>query len=154
MPWHRLLLIHVFTLLTWLAVGQRVTDATGGFQADRLRILDDPEIDLDQPWPGRYQVETYLPLREDAAPRLSMERGPAAHHISGPRSLHSRALSRGLVGLLQPGCPSASGRQALSVAVRGSRRQPPELSQQGLEWREQRERQRQQQRCAVYECGR
>ena len=60
MPWHRLLLIHVFTLLTWLAVGQRVTDATGGFQAYRLRILDDPEIDLDQPWLGRYQVETYL----------------------------------------------------------------------------------------------
>jgi len=60
MPWHRLLLIHVFTLLTWLAVGQRVTDATGGFQAYRLRVLDDPEINLYQPWLGRYQVETYL----------------------------------------------------------------------------------------------
>jgi dolichol-phosphate mannosyltransferase len=60
MPWHRLLMIRVFTLLTWLAVGQRVTDATGGFQAYRLRILDDPEIDLHQPWLGRYQVETYL----------------------------------------------------------------------------------------------
>lgn len=60
MPWHRLLLIHVFTLLTSLAVGQRVTDATGGFQAYRLRVLDDPEIDLHQPWLGRYEVETYL----------------------------------------------------------------------------------------------
>jgi glycosyltransferase involved in cell wall biosynthesis len=60
MPWHRLLLIHVFTLLTSLAVGQRVTDATGGFQAYRLRILDDPQIVLHQPWLGRYQVETYL----------------------------------------------------------------------------------------------
>jgi len=60
MPWHRLLLIKVFTWLTWLAVGQRVTDATGGFQAYRLRVLDDPRIDLHQPWLGRYQVETYL----------------------------------------------------------------------------------------------
>jgi dolichol-phosphate mannosyltransferase len=60
MPWHRLLLIQVFTTLTWMAVGQRVTDATGGFQAYRLGILDDPEIDLHQPWLGRYQVETYL----------------------------------------------------------------------------------------------
>lgn len=60
MPWHRLLMIRVFTLLTTLAVGQRVTDATGGFQAYRMRILDDPEIDLHQPWLGRYQVETYL----------------------------------------------------------------------------------------------
>jgi len=60
MPWHRLLLIHLFTVLTSLAIGQRVTDATGGFQAYRLRILDDPQIDLDQPWLGRYQVETYL----------------------------------------------------------------------------------------------
>jgi glycosyltransferase involved in cell wall biosynthesis len=60
MPWHRLLLVKVFTWLTWLAVGQRVTDATGGFQAYRLRVLDDPSIDLQQPWLGRYQVETYL----------------------------------------------------------------------------------------------
>jgi glycosyltransferase involved in cell wall biosynthesis len=60
MPWHRLLLIQVFTWLTWLAVGQRVTDATGGFQAYRLRLLQDPEIDLHQRWLGRYQVETYL----------------------------------------------------------------------------------------------
>jgi len=63
MPWHRLLLIQVFTVLTTLAVGQRVTDATGGFQAYRLSILDDPSIDLDQPWLGRYQVETYLMVK-------------------------------------------------------------------------------------------
>jgi dolichol-phosphate mannosyltransferase len=60
MPWHRLLLIRLFTWLTLLAVGQRVTDATGGFQAYRLRVLDDSTIDLHQPWLGRYQVETYL----------------------------------------------------------------------------------------------
>jgi dolichol-phosphate mannosyltransferase len=59
-PWHRLFLIQVFTALFSILVGQRVTDATGGYQAYRLRILDDSRIDLHQPWLGRYEVETYL----------------------------------------------------------------------------------------------
>jgi dolichol-phosphate mannosyltransferase len=63
MPGHRLLLIRLFTALTSLAIGQRVTDATGGFQAYRLRLLDDPRIDLHQKWLGRYEVETYLFVR-------------------------------------------------------------------------------------------
>jgi len=60
MPWHRLQLIKVFTFLTRVALRQRITDATGGYQAYRLHVLDDPTIDLHQPWLGRYEVETYL----------------------------------------------------------------------------------------------
>jgi dolichol-phosphate mannosyltransferase len=60
MPWHRLFLIQVFTVLFSLLVGRRVTDATGGYQAYRLKILDDPRIRIHQPWLGRYEVETYL----------------------------------------------------------------------------------------------
>jgi dolichol-phosphate mannosyltransferase len=59
-PWHRLLMIRLFTVLFSTLVGQRVTDATGGYQAYRLRILDDKRIDLHQTWLGRYEVETYL----------------------------------------------------------------------------------------------
>lgn len=59
-PWHRLVLIELFTVLFSILVGQRVTDATGGYQAYRLRILDDSRIDLHQAWLGRYEVETYL----------------------------------------------------------------------------------------------
>ena len=59
-PWHRLLMIQVFTVLFSILAGQRVTDATGGYQAYRLKILDDPRIDLHQAWLGRYEVETYL----------------------------------------------------------------------------------------------
>jgi len=59
-PWHRLFLIQVFTVLFSILAGKRVTDATGGYQAYRLRILDDPRINLHQPWLGRYEVETYL----------------------------------------------------------------------------------------------
>jgi len=60
MPWHRLQLIKVFTLLARILLRQKITDATGGYQAYRLSILDDPTIDLHQPWLGRYEVETYL----------------------------------------------------------------------------------------------
>jgi dolichol-phosphate mannosyltransferase len=60
MPWHRLLLIRLFTVLFSILVGRRVTDATGGYQAYRLKILDDPRVQLHQPWLGRYEVETYL----------------------------------------------------------------------------------------------
>jgi len=60
MPWHRLFLIQVFTVLFSVLVGRRVTDATGGYQAYRLRLLDDPRIDIHQQWLGRYEVETYL----------------------------------------------------------------------------------------------
>jgi dolichol-phosphate mannosyltransferase len=60
MPWHRALLIRLFTILLSLAVGQRVTDGTGGFQAYRLDLLDDPRIRIHQRWLGRYEVETYL----------------------------------------------------------------------------------------------
>ena len=59
-PWHRLFMIQVFTVLFSLLAGRRVTDATGGYQAYRLKILDDPRIDLHQAWLGRYEVETYL----------------------------------------------------------------------------------------------
>lgn len=59
-PWHRLFMIQVFTVLFSILAGQRVTDATGGYQAYRLSILDDPRINLHQPWLGRYEVETYL----------------------------------------------------------------------------------------------
>jgi dolichol-phosphate mannosyltransferase len=60
MPWHRLFLIQVFTVLFSVLVGRRVTDATGGYQAYRLKILDDTRVRLHQPWLGRYEVETYL----------------------------------------------------------------------------------------------
>jgi dolichol-phosphate mannosyltransferase len=59
-PWHRLLMIQLFTVLFSILAGQHVTDATGGYQAYRLKILDDRRIDLHQAWLGRYEVETYL----------------------------------------------------------------------------------------------
>src|SRR5207245_7865934 len=39
---------------------RRLTDVTNGFRAYRLSLLDDPRIDLSQPWLDRYELEYYL----------------------------------------------------------------------------------------------
>lgn len=46
-----------------LAAGQRMTDTTNGYRALRLSVLDDPAIDLGQPWLDAYDLEPYLLLR-------------------------------------------------------------------------------------------
>jgi dolichol-phosphate mannosyltransferase len=40
-----------------------VTESTNGFRAFRSGLLDDPRIDLDQPWLDEYGLEPYLYLR-------------------------------------------------------------------------------------------
>ncbi len=59
-PWHRWVMIRIFTILFSILTGQRVTDGTGGYQAYRISVLDDKRIDLWQPWLRRYEIETYL----------------------------------------------------------------------------------------------
>jgi dolichol-phosphate mannosyltransferase len=111
-PWHRLFMIQVFTVLFSILAGRRVTDATGGYQAYRLGILDDPRIDLHQPWLGRYEVETYLFAKtllcgyrwKEIPIRITYkERGP-----------YTRAAYRRLVGLLPPGAAAQARAEALT----------------------------------------
>jgi dolichol-phosphate mannosyltransferase len=40
-----------------------MTDTTNGYRALRLSLLDDPRLDLDQPWLDAYDLEPYLLLR-------------------------------------------------------------------------------------------
>lgn len=49
----------VFSVLTF----RRVTDATNGFRVFRATILDDPTIDISQPWLESYELEPYLPYK-------------------------------------------------------------------------------------------
>jgi dolichol-phosphate mannosyltransferase len=46
----------VFSVVTW----HRVTDATNGFRAFFLNILDRPEFNVNQDWLNRYELEPYL----------------------------------------------------------------------------------------------
>jgi dolichol-phosphate mannosyltransferase len=50
-------------LFSWAAsliLGRRFTDITCGFRAYRLSLLDDPALNLDQPWLDRYEFEYYV----------------------------------------------------------------------------------------------
>ena len=50
----------LYSVVFSLLVLRRVTDATNGFRVFRSTILDDPEIDISQPWLDRYELEPYL----------------------------------------------------------------------------------------------
>ncbi len=60
LPLFRRLTIRLFTAIVNLAVGFKGTDITCGFRAYRLDLFDHPEIDIDQAWLGRYEMEYYI----------------------------------------------------------------------------------------------
>ena len=111
-PWHRLKLIKLFTFLAKVGLRQDITDATGGYQAYRLSILNDPSIDLHQRWLGRYRSRD-IPDGQDAARRLPVERDSHQHHVPGHWHIHPRTGSYRLVGLLPADRAAAPRFQAL-----------------------------------------
>jgi len=60
LPLFRHLAIKLFTFFINIILGFKGTDITCGFRAYRLSILDNPEINIDQEWLGRYEMEYYL----------------------------------------------------------------------------------------------
>ena len=50
----------LYSLLLSILVGQRITDATNGFRAFRLSIFDYPDINIEQDWLDRYELEPYI----------------------------------------------------------------------------------------------
>jgi dolichol-phosphate mannosyltransferase len=63
MPFYRKVATRVHPLLFSLVARRWVTESTNGFRAVHRRVLDDPEIDLDQAWLDEYELEPYLYLR-------------------------------------------------------------------------------------------
>lgn len=62
-PLFREISTRVFSIAFTLATGKRITDGTNGFRAFFLSILDDSDIDLNQPWLNTYELEPYLLYR-------------------------------------------------------------------------------------------
>lgn len=60
MPAYRKLATRLHPWLMSKFVGKHLTESTNGFRAFRLSILDDPRIDLSQPWLDKYGLEVYL----------------------------------------------------------------------------------------------
>jgi dolichol-phosphate mannosyltransferase len=63
MPFYRRVATRVHPLLFSLAARRWVTESTNGFRAVHRRVLEDPRINLDQPWLDAYELEPYLYLR-------------------------------------------------------------------------------------------
>lgn len=62
MPRHRRIVTRIYPWLLRLLTGFPATDGTNGYRAYRLKILDDPRIDLHQNWLDEC-LEYYLALR-------------------------------------------------------------------------------------------
>jgi dolichol-phosphate mannosyltransferase len=60
LPLFRRVTIRLFTAVVNLAIRFNGTDITCGFRAYRLNIFDHPEINIDQDWLGRYEMEYYI----------------------------------------------------------------------------------------------
>lgn len=61
MPFYRRVATQwIHPLLFSLITLRRTTDSTNGFRAYRLSLLDDPRIDIEQPWLGAYELEPYM----------------------------------------------------------------------------------------------
>ena len=52
--------IKAFTAIVNLILGFKGTDITCGFRAYRLNIFDNPQINIDQKWLGKYEMEYYI----------------------------------------------------------------------------------------------
>ncbi|HKV42840.1 MAG TPA: glycosyltransferase family 2 protein [Blastocatellia bacterium] len=60
MPLRRRLGTQAYSLLFSIFVRRRVTDASSGFRAIKVSMLEDKRIDLWQDWLDRYELEPYL----------------------------------------------------------------------------------------------
>lgn len=60
LPLYRNVFIRGFTLLFILFTKRKATDSSNGFRAYKLSLFNDPDIDINQTWLDRYELETYL----------------------------------------------------------------------------------------------
>jgi len=60
LPLFRKVAIRMFTGVVNLMLGAKSTDVTCGFRAYRLDLFDQPDINLNQDWLSRYELEYYI----------------------------------------------------------------------------------------------
>lgn len=75
-----------FSLLT----GQRITDATNGFRAFYLSLLDDSRFDLDQEWLNTYELEPYLLYQAVRARDIKVIEMPITIYYHGAPQQYSK----------------------------------------------------------------
>jgi len=60
MPFYRKLATRAHPIIMSIITRRKVTDSTNGFRAFKLSIFDDKNIDIDQAWLDKYELEPYL----------------------------------------------------------------------------------------------
>lgn len=60
MPFYRKIATKMHPVLMSFFTGTKVTESTNGFRAFKLSILNNKEINLDQAWLDKYELEPYL----------------------------------------------------------------------------------------------
>jgi dolichol-phosphate mannosyltransferase len=60
MPFYRKIATRLHPWLMSVVTKRQLTDSTNGFRAFRLSFLKDAQINIDQPWLDRYELEPYL----------------------------------------------------------------------------------------------
>jgi len=68
-----------------LLVLKRITDATNGFRAFRLSIFDLPEIDIEQCWLDRYELEPYILYKAVKSKNIRVTEVPITIYYHGGR---------------------------------------------------------------------
>jgi dolichol-phosphate mannosyltransferase len=59
-PLFRLITTHIYSFLLRIVLNFPVTDGTNGFRAFKLKIFDNPKINIWQDWLDRYELEPYI----------------------------------------------------------------------------------------------
>ncbi|UCD16657.1 MAG: glycosyltransferase family 2 protein, partial [Candidatus Zixiibacteriota bacterium] len=66
----------LYSLFFSILVGKRITDATNGFRAFRLSMFRDCDINLEQDWLDRYELEPYILYKAIRAKQIRMKEVP------------------------------------------------------------------------------
>ncbi len=75
----------LYSILFSILTLKRITDATNGFRAFRLTIFDEPDININQDWLDRYELEPYILFKAVKSSNIKIKETPITiyYHIDG-----------------------------------------------------------------------
>lgn len=82
-PLFREVTTRLFSMAFTVLSGRKITDGTNGFRAFFLAVLSDPDINLDQDWLDRYELEVYLLYKAVRSPRIRVVEAPVTVYYRG-----------------------------------------------------------------------
>ncbi len=89
-PLFREITTRLFSAAFTLATFRRITDGTNGFRAFFLSMLDQPGINLDQPWLNTYELEPYLLYKAVRSPKIRVVEVPITVYYHGTTKQYSK----------------------------------------------------------------